>query len=97
MFNRWRQKWNVSWLQFALIITTFATGGSLCGYIGRKVLELAPIENPWLRVPSYIVLITLLWPFCVLLVSLPLGQFSFFKKFLGRLGRRIRVQSSTEE
>jgi hypothetical protein len=41
----------------------------------------------------YIVFITLLWPLCVLLISIPLGQFSFFKKYVGKLLNKLRGTS----
>jgi hypothetical protein len=97
MFNRLKQKWNVSGGRFILIIATFALGGSLCGYAGRRVLALFAIDNPWLRVPLYILLMTLLWPLCILLVSGLLGQFSFFKTFLGRLANRLRGKASSPQ
>ena len=67
----------------------FALGGSACGYLGRRFLTWLQIEEAWLRIPLYFVLITLLWPFCVLLVSIPLGQFQFFKNYLARLLNRF--------
>ena len=88
MFEKLKQHWKVNGLNLALIITTFALGGSLCGYTGRKLLALTNIDKGVLWVILYILLITLLWPLAVLLVSIPLGQFSFFKKYIRRvLGR----------
>ncbi len=89
MFKRLKEKWQVSWLQFTLIFCTFALGGSLCGYAGRKLLQVAGMEKNLLYYIVYVVLITLLWPACVLLISIPLGQFSFFKNYLQRIGKRI--------
>lgn len=89
MFNRLRHKWKVSWLQFTLIFITFAVGGSLCGYTGRKLLSLFLVDNPWLRTGLYIVIVTLLWPLAVLAVSIPLGQFSFFKNYISKLFRHL--------
>jgi hypothetical protein len=95
MFNRLRQKWNVSWLGFALIFCTFAIGGSCCGFLGRKLVAQLNIDNNWFRILIYIVIVTLLWPFCVLIISIPLGQFSFFKTFLSRMFNRLRGKSSS--
>jgi formyltetrahydrofolate-dependent phosphoribosylglycinamide formyltransferase len=89
MFNRLKQKWGVGWLQFTLIFSTFALGGSLCGYLGRQVIALFPVVSSPLRVILYLLILTILWPACVLLVSIPLGQFSFFSRFLSNLGRRM--------
>jgi formyltetrahydrofolate-dependent phosphoribosylglycinamide formyltransferase len=89
MFHRLKEKWNVSWTRFTLIFITFALGGSTCGYLGRKLLALLDIESAGLRIPLYIILVTLLWPFCVLAISIPLGQFRFFTSYLGKMGKRI--------
>ncbi|MFY8024224.1 MAG: hypothetical protein ACOVNO_02685 [Sediminibacterium sp.] len=85
MLHRLKNKWQVSWLQFALIFTTFAMGGSLCGYLGRQLLSLTNLERGIIYFIIYVVVVTILWPFCVLLVSIPFGQFSFFKQYLGRI------------
>lgn len=89
MFHRLKEKWNVSWSRFTLIFITFALGGSTCGYLGRKLLILMDIQSAGLRIPIYIVLVTLLWPLCVLAISIPLGQFRFFTSYLGKMGKRI--------
>lgn len=89
MFKGLQQKWKVSGWQLLLIITTFALGGSLCGYSGRKILGLFAIDSSLPRVILYLLLITLLWPLCVLIISIPLGQFAFFKTYINKIGRRI--------
>lgn len=89
MFEKLRQRWKVNGLNLLLIITTFALGGSLCGYAGRKILLLTSLDKSVLWFVLYIILITLLWPLCVLLISIPLGQFTFFKKYIIKIGKRI--------
>jgi folate-dependent phosphoribosylglycinamide formyltransferase PurN len=89
MFEKLKQHWRVNTLNLALIITTFALGGSLCGYAGRKLLALTNLDKGLFWVLLYILLITLLWPLAVLLVSIPLGQFGFFKKYIGKVFRRF--------
>lgn len=89
MFNRLQKKWNVTAGQFFLIIATFALGGSLCGYIGRKILTLFSIDSAFIFLILYILLITLLWPVCVLIISIPTGQFPFFRNYINKIGRRI--------
>lgn len=89
MFSRLKEKWGVNWLQFTLIFTTFALGGSTCGYLGRKLLGLLELERGALYFALYLVLVTLLWPLCVLVVSIPFGQFPFFKNYLVRMARRM--------
>ena len=73
----------------ALILATFALGGSLCGYAGRKLLLLMNIDTGALWIILYIVFIILLWPLCVILISIPLGQFTFFKKYIVKIFKRF--------
>ncbi|MEO7523829.1 MAG: phosphoribosylglycinamide formyltransferase [Ferruginibacter sp.] len=89
MLKKLQAKWKVNSWNLLLIITTFAVGGSLCGFLGRKLLILANLEKNALWFVLYILIITLLWPVCVLLISIPLGQFSFFKNYLTRVGSRF--------
>jgi len=97
MFARLKKKWNVTWLQFALIFTTFALGGSLCGYAGRKLLALVGMEKGVLYIVVYVLLVTLLWPLAVLLVSIPLGQLRFFKHYIRRIGKKMVQQPGKDE
>lgn len=36
VFKKLQKKWKVKGLQLILILSTFAIGGSLCGFIGRS-------------------------------------------------------------
>jgi hypothetical protein len=94
MFTRLKEKWKVSWFQFALIFSTFAFGGSLCGYLARQVLSVTAIERGTEYVILYIVLMTILWPICVLLVSIPFGQFGFFRAYLTRIWSRMSKKNT---
>jgi hypothetical protein len=89
MLNRLKQKWKVGPLQLFLILCTFAIGGSLSGYAGRKLMAALPIDGGILYTIIYIVLVTLIWPFMVLLVSVFFGQYTFFKKYLKELFRKL--------
>lgn len=89
MLKKLQQHWHVNGWQVLLILITFALGGSLCGYVGRKLLGLFTIDNKAAWIVLYIILVTLLWPLCVLLISVPLGQFTFFKKYVGKLMRKL--------
>jgi hypothetical protein len=89
MFKQLKEKWQVSWLQFILIFTTFALGGSACARIGSRLLEYILPEKNVIYWIAYVPLITILWPFCVLLVSIPLFQFRFFINYLHRIWLRI--------
>lgn len=92
--NRLQQKWGVGPVQFWLIMTTFALGGSLSGYLNKQILNLVFLEKNaayWLIYP---LLLTILWPFSVIFVSFLTGQFSFFKGYLGRIWGRLAGGSS---
>jgi formyltetrahydrofolate-dependent phosphoribosylglycinamide formyltransferase len=89
MLNKLKERWRVNGVDLLLILSTFAIGGSLCGYAGRKLMLLTGLEKGAAWIISYILLVTLLWPFCVLLISLPFGQFSFFTNYLAKMWKRI--------
>lgn len=103
MFEKLQQKWKVNGPQLALILCTFAIGGSLTGYLARKLMPLLGIGPNWLWIFIYIILVTLIWPLAVLLISIPFGQFSFFTRYLKKIGRRMGLvrspqpESSTNE
>ncbi len=94
MLQKLQQRWKVNGVQLFLIISTFALGGSTCGYLARRVLMMAGLEKglPWVLL--YIVVLTLLWPLCVLMISIPLGQFNFFKKYLLKIWQRMSGKST---
>lgn len=94
MFGRLQQKWKVSGVQLTLILCTFALGGSLCGFFTREILGLLAIEQPFLYGTLYFIILTLLWPLCVLLISIPLGQFRFFRNYLRKMGRKLGLGST---
>src|SRR3712207_4664359 len=92
MFKRLQKKWKVSGWRLLLILITFAVGGSLTGLAGRKIMS--AVENAWIYVPVYIIVVTLIWPLMVLLVSIPLGQFFFFRSYLKKMGSRMKLVKS---
>ncbi len=89
MLNKLKQRWKVNDVNLILIICTFALGGSLCGWLGKKLISFTGIEKGAGWIVLYIVGVSLLWPFCVLLVSIPLGQFLFFKNYLSKVWGKI--------
>lgn len=97
MFKKLQTKWKVGAGRLMLIIVTFAIGGSLCGYTGRKLLALTNIEKGFLWVLLYIVIISILWPVAVLLVSIPLGQFSFFKRYLCNMYEKMKCKKKFDD
>ncbi|HMP93871.1 MAG TPA: formyltransferase family protein, partial [Phnomibacter sp.] len=94
MFSRLQQKWKVGGWQLVLILCTFALGGSLCGYLTRLAIGPMGIEHPFLYGTVYFVLLTLLWPLCVLVVSVPFGQFKFFSNYLRKMGSRLGISKN---
>lgn len=97
MFEKLQKKWKVQGWQLMLILCTFALGGSLTGYASRRLMIFFGIETDWLWILVYIIMVTLLWPISVLLVSIPLGQFSFFINYLKKMGRRMRIVSAAKK
>jgi hypothetical protein len=90
MLEHLQKKWKVNAWRVLLILMTFAIGGSLTGYAGKRVMGWLGIKEVVVYIPVYILLITLLWPMMVMLVSLFTGQFVFFRHYLRRLGARLR-------
>jgi hypothetical protein len=89
MLKKLQNKWKVGLGRLLLIITTFALGGSICGYFGRRLLEFTGIDKGALWIALYILVVTILWPISVILVSIPFGQFAFFKNYLRKVFLRI--------
>lgn len=92
MLEKLKKKWQVNNLNLFLIICTFAVGGSLCGYLGRGILNEFLIERNFIYWVSYLLIITLLWPLCVFIVSIPLGQVSFFKRYIAKIFNKLKKQ-----
>lgn len=91
MFEKLRKKWKVNGLQLVLILCTFAIGGSLTGFAGKKIMNALQVEQDWLWALIYILLITLIWPMAVLIVSFPFGQFRFFTNYIKKLGSKLGI------
>ncbi|NDF98847.1 MAG: hypothetical protein EB101_07980 [Chitinophagia bacterium] len=89
MFSKLQEKWKVGGIRLVLILCTFAVGGSATGWAGKKIMNLLAIEQDWLWAVVYIVLMTVLWPLMVLLISIPFGQFNFFRNYIRKLGEKL--------
>jgi len=89
MFKNLKQRWKVTSLQLALIICTFAIGGSATGFVAKKILNWLAIDHDWLWTIIYILLIIIIWPLAVLVVSIFFGQFRFFSGYVHRLGVKM--------
>jgi folate-dependent phosphoribosylglycinamide formyltransferase PurN len=84
-----QEKWGLAPVQFWLVILTFALGGSLSGRLCSFLLKMVFSEKNWAFWLVYPIILTILWPFSVLFVSLLTGQFRFFKGYLGRVGAKL--------
>ncbi len=89
MLDKLKEKWRVNGIQLFLILCTFALGGSSCGFLGRKILKALHIDNDIIYIFAYVIAITLLWPICVLVISIPLGQFKFFSSYLNKIKTKM--------
>lgn len=94
MFERLQKKWKVGGLQLALIISTFAIGGSVTGYAGKKIMNGLAVQQDWLWTVVYILLIIIIWPLAVLIVSIPFGQFPFFLRYIRKIGAKVGLTKS---
>jgi formyltetrahydrofolate-dependent phosphoribosylglycinamide formyltransferase len=93
MFEKLKKHWGVNGFNLMLILITFALGGSLCGYAARRLLLLVNIDKGFVWLLIYLLTVTILWPFAVLLVSIPFGQFNFFKGYLIKIKNRMSGQN----
>ena len=89
MFERLQKKWKVSGLKLMLIIATFAIGGSMTAWIGKKIMNLLALQQDWLWAVVYILLVVIIWPLTVLIVSIPLGQYPFFIRYIRKIGEKM--------
>jgi hypothetical protein len=90
MFKKLKEKWQVSWWRFTFIFITFAIGGSSCAKIASIILQYFISEKDFVYWIIYVPLVTILWPICVIIVSIPLGQFNFFKNYLKKMWLKIK-------
>lgn len=89
MFKKLKQKWGVNGWNMALIISTFALGGSACARVAGFLLKWSGMEKNLAWWFFYIILVSFLWPVCVIMISFPLGQFRFFQNYLLRIWGKL--------
>ena len=94
MLKRLQEKWKVNGMQLVLILCTFAIGGSLTGWAGKKIMNALSISQDWIWAIVYILLITIIWPLAVIIVSIPFGQYSFFIKYIRKIGVKMGLIKS---
>jgi len=96
MLDKLKAKWKVSLPRLIIILCTFAIGGSLAGLLAKKVINQMALEQDWLYGPLYIIVVTLIWPLSVITVSVPLGQFSFFSRYLRNMAVKLGLKKKAE-
>ncbi len=89
MFEGLQKKWKVKNGQLAFILCTFAIGGSATGFVAKKIMNALSIGQDWLWGVVYILLITIIWPLAVIIISIPFGQFSFFSRYIKKIGEKM--------
>jgi hypothetical protein len=92
MFEKLKKRWNIqSNFQVAVILIVFAITGSTIVYIKKIIFDFINITADtalWLKIPTYIVVILVVYNILLLIVGFLFGQFKFFldfeKKFFSR-------------
>ena len=97
MVEKLKQHWKVNGINLTLILATFAGGGSLCGLAARQLLLLTNVDKGFFWLLLYVLTATILWPFAILLVSIPFGQLTFFKQYLLKIRNRMSGQKQTTQ
>lgn len=97
MVEKLKKHWKVNGVNLMLILVTFACAGSLCGFAARKLLFLTNIDKGFIWILLYLLAVTFLWPFSILMVSIPFGQFAFFKQYLKKIQQRMSGQKQTPQ
>lgn len=99
MLEKLKKKWEVSGYQLLIILIVFAIAGTTTAFLTRQITQWLNLDNSsfyyWLLKIG--VLLIGYW-IVLLMVSIPFGQFRFFKNFarktIGRLFRSSRPASS---
>lgn len=94
-YTRLQQKWKVNSIQLALILVTFAVGGSLTGQVAKWAMDALEVGGAWYWGLLYLLIVTALWPMMVLLVSLPMGQFRFFLNYITKLAGKMGLRKKS--
>lgn len=94
-YDRLQQKWKVNGIQLVLILVTFAVGGSLTGQVAKWAMDGLNLGGVWYWGFLYLLIVTVLWPLMVLVVSLPMGQFRFFRNYISNLARKMGLRNKS--
>lgn len=82
MLKKLQENWKVDGKNLILILISFAIGGSVCARLGEKIIALFQLEKSFLWYFLYLIIVTILWPICVIVISIPFGQFVFFRSYV---------------
>lgn len=96
MLNKLQKRWKVNAFQLVLVLSVFTIGGSLSGWVGKRIMDLLHLQNRVLWLVVYIMVLTIIWPAMVFLVSIPFGQVRFFKKYIRKMAIRMRLIKNAE-
>ncbi len=96
MLKKLQKRWKVTAFQLVLVLCVFTIGGSLSGWVGKRIMDLLQLQNRVLWVIVYIVVLTIIWPIMVFLVSIFFGQTRFFKSYIRKMGLRMGIIKKTE-
>ncbi len=89
MLKNLQEKWKVDGKNLMLILISFAIGGSVCARLGEKIIALFSLEKNFLWYLLYLFIVTILWPLCIIIISIPFGQFVFFKSYVKKIFDKI--------
>jgi formyltetrahydrofolate-dependent phosphoribosylglycinamide formyltransferase len=96
MFERLKEKWKVNGWGLLIILLTFALAGTGTGYLGKLLMNALKVRIVWVYILIYVVVITFLWPFMVIITSLLFGQFHFFRNYLWRIWNMMTGLKKTD-
>lgn len=100
MFEKLKQRWNVSGTQLFLILCVFAITGSTTAFISKAITSwvgLTPESPLWQRAGLRGLVLIFGYQFIILLVSIPFGQFHFFWNYEKKILRRFGLIKKQEE
>ena len=89
MVKHLKKKWNVNGWRMLIILIVFALSGSTTAFLGRRLIGYLDIEMVVVETIVYFILISVIWPFTILIISIPFGQFGFFRNYISRIGNRL--------
>ena len=89
MFEGLQKKWKVSGGRLALILCTFAIGGSATGFVGKKIMNALSIQQDWLWAVIYILLITINLAAGSINCQYSFRSIFFFYKIYRKIGAKI--------